>query len=71
MYISESFFCHTRSVRSQRTFAVKTGNPEEISSSVVFIYFSKKFKSNILKILKITITIINIQRGDKTDVLNC
>lgn len=69
MYISESFFCHSRSVRSQRTFAVKTGNPEEISSSVVFIYFSKKFKSNILKILKITI--INIQRGDKTDVLNC
>lgn len=69
MYISESFFCHSRSVRSQRTFAVKTGNPEEISSSVVFIYFRKKFKSNILKILKITI--INIQRGDKTDVLNC
>lgn len=69
MYISESFFCHSISVRSQRTFTVKTENPEEISSSVVFKYFSKKFKSNILKILKITI--INIQRGDKTNVLNC
>ena len=46
------------------------GNPEEISSSVVFKYFSKKFKTNVLKILKIAIKII-IQSGDNANLLNC
>ena len=59
-----------RSVRSQRTFNVNIGNPEEISSSVVFKYFSKKFKTSVPKILKIAIKTI-IQSGDNANLLNC
>lgn len=48
---------------------MKIRNPKEFSPSLVFKYFSKKFKSNVVKILRITTKIINII--NKANMSNC